>query len=114
MTPIIKYSQTQIIFFENIELPYNEFSTPIKFSDLIIIKFPTMSEDYCVYARNILGRLNSVGNPTTAFNADSTQQGLNSVDGSSNMGLIIVGLLVMVFIMLSYNVKNKKVPESKI
>lgn len=34
-----------------------------------------MSEDdYCVYARNILGQLNSISNPTTAFNADPTQQ----------------------------------------
>ena len=24
-------------------------------------------EDYCVYARNILGRLGSVANPTTGF-----------------------------------------------
>ena len=73
-----------------------------------------MSEDYCVYARNILGRLNSVGSPTTAFNADPSQQSLNTVGNSSNMGLIIVGLLVMVFIMISYNMKQKKVGQSKI
>lgn len=28
-----------------------------------------MSDDYCVYARSILGRLDALGNPTTGFSA---------------------------------------------
>lgn len=26
-----------------------------------------MSDDYCVYARNILGRINAIGSPSTGF-----------------------------------------------
>lgn len=29
-----------------------------------------MSDDYCVYARSILGRLDALANPTTGFSAD--------------------------------------------
>lgn len=28
------------------------------------------NEDYCVYARNILSRLDSIANPTTQFTSD--------------------------------------------
>ena len=68
-----------------------------------------------MYARNILGRLNSIQNPTTAFNADPTQQG-NSPDGdTTNMGIMILGMIVMIFIMMVYRMNNRtKKPESKV
>lgn len=42
-----------------------------------------MSEnDYCVYARNILSRLDSIGNPTTRFTSDIVRESSNSSGGS--------------------------------
>ena len=72
-------------------------------------------DDYCVYARNILGRLNSISNPTTAFNADPTQQGSSSVtDNPANIGLIMIGFLILAFMILSLKMKpGKKEGESK-
>lgn len=56
---------------------------------MIIIDYLTrkqkkkMSEnDYCVYARNILTRLDAIGNPTTGFTSDIVRETGNSSGGS--------------------------------
>ena len=72
-------------------------------------------DDYCVYARNILGRLTSISSPTTAFNADPTQNNSSSVtDNPANVGLFMIGFLVLAFMILSMRMKSgKKAEESK-
>lgn len=42
------------------------------------------NEDYCVYARNILSRLDSIANPTTQFTSDIVRQSSNTSSHSLN------------------------------
>ena len=72
-------------------------------------------DDYCVYARNILGRLSSISNPTTAFNADPTQQNSSSLgENGANVGLFMIGFLILAFMIISMRTKSGKKPaESK-
>lgn len=75
-----------------------------------------MSDDYCVYARNILSRLDSIANPTTQFTADVARQFESS--GSSpahkDMGLMMMGVLVVVFLMMTLLRKKQQKVESKL
>ena len=56
--------------------------------------------DYCVYARNILSRLDSIGNPTTGFTSDIVRETGNSTRGSTdiNMGLAVIGGIIVMFL----------------
>ena len=75
-----------------------------------------MSEDdYCVYARNILGRLDSIPNPTSGFTADIIpESGQASGSLEPNMGLIVMGTLVLMFCLMAFLKKRKARPQSKL
>lgn len=68
-----------------------------------------MSEDdYCVYARNILGQLDGIANPTTGFTADVVPQ--NTATSNSlepNMGLLVTGALVLLFCLFAFFKKKQ-------
>ena len=75
-----------------------------------------MSEnDYCVYARNILTRLDAIGNPTTGFTSDIVRETGNSSGGSKvNMGLAVMGVLVVFFLIVALLKKKQARPQSKL
>ena len=71
-----------------------------------------MSEDdYCVYARNILGRLDSIPNPTSGFTADiipESAQASSSLE--PHMGLMVMGTLVLLFCIMAFLKKKNARP----
>lgn len=74
-----------------------------------------MSDDYCVYARSILGRLDAIANPTTGFSSsisNTTRTGAES--GEMNMGLMMVAAITFVLLILSLLQKKKGLPQSKL
>ena len=75
-----------------------------------------MRDDYCVYARSILGRLDAIGNPTTGFNADLESTARTSSGSSSemNLGLVMVAAVMLVMLVTMMLQKKKKAPLSKI
>lgn len=70
-----------------------------------------MSDDYCVYARNVLGRISSIGNPTSGFTSSFTTS-LSSpppVSGDFNTNTLLLGAilaLLLIFTMLQKSKKN--------
>lgn len=75
-----------------------------------------MSEDdYCVYARNVLGRLDSIPNPTSGFTADIIPEGSQTASSlEPNMGLLVMGALVLIFCVMAFLQKKKSRGESKL
>lgn len=70
-----------------------------------------MSDDYCVYARSILSRLDGIANPTTGFSSSiSTATRANPEGGEMNMGLMMVAAIAFVLFVLSMLQKKKKLP----
>ena len=87
----------------------------LNFSDKIIFLFAreNMSDDdYCVYARNILGRLNSVSIPSTSFNSETTPSTSPTDTSGINVGIMIIMLLVAIFILLTIKSKGQKSKKS--
>ena len=60
-----------------------------------------MSDDYCVYARNILGRLNDVP-ISTGFSSDITNQASDPTSPTMNSNLMIMAAMLLVFIAISF------------
>lgn len=75
-----------------------------------------MSDDYCVYARSILGRLDALGNPTTGFTTDLENTARTSSGSSTemNLGLMMVAAVMLVMLVTMVLQKKKKAPISKI
>lgn len=75
-----------------------------------------MSEDdYCVYARNILGQLDSIPNPTTGFTTDVVSEASQAQSSAEpNMGLLVMGALVLLFCIMTFLKKKQARPESKL
>ena len=72
-------------------------------------------EDYCVYARGVLGRLGSVMNPTTSFISDATVETTsNTSDPTQNMGIMFLIFLVAFFMMATYKNKPSTTASSKL
>lgn len=70
-----------------------------------------MSDDYCVYARSILSRLDGIANPTTGFSSSiSTSTRVGPESGEMNMGLMMVAAIAFVLFVLSMMQKKKKLP----
>lgn len=73
------------------------------------------NEDYCVYARNILSRLHSIGAPTTQFTSDIVRETGNRSNQSTqmNMGLIITAMIVLMFLVMAVIKKKQVKPVCK-
>ena len=73
-------------------------------------------DDYCVYARNILGRLDRIPNPTTHFSSDVIAQTSSSMGQSNevNMGLVMMGAMIVLFLIMSFLKRKQPQPESKL
>lgn len=75
-------------------------------------------EDYCVYARNILTRLDSIANPTTRFTSDIVRQSSNgSGNGAwndANMGLAVMMVVIAAFLIMALMKKKQTKPVSKL
>lgn len=72
-------------------------------------------DDYCVYARNVLGMLDQIPNRTSGFTADITRETTQS--GSpleANMGLLVTGALVLIFCIMAFLKRREARPQSKL
>lgn len=71
-------------------------------------------EDYCVYARSVLGRLDSIPNPTGGFTADIAREASNSTAAQPDMGLLMLGALVLIFCAMALLKRRELRKESKL
>lgn len=71
-----------------------------------------------MYARNILTRLDTIVNPTTSFTSDivrqSSNNNANTSDGEMNMGLLMIGVMMVMFLVMALLKKKQVKPVSKL
>ena len=73
-------------------------------------------DDYCVYARSILTRLDSIARPATQFTSDIVRETGNQPSQSTeiNMGLIITVVMILMFMVMTVIKKKQAKPMCKV
>lgn len=71
-----------------------------------------MSDDYCVYARNILGRLTEI-TTNTGFSSDITNQSPEMNSPGINSSFMVMAAMFMVFIAMGF-LRGSSRAESKV
>lgn len=71
------------------------------------------NEDYCVYARNILFRLDQISNPTTGFTSDIVTHTNNTPSQSEfNIGLLVTIGMILLYIFARFASRRQSQPKS--